>query len=152
MSTHFRDYLDLLETLLDGYRESIHGLSPEALDWVPGKDMNSLAVLVAHVAGSGRFWLGDIANNDPSNRNRSAEFQVRGLTESELNRKLDDFFTYARETLTNIDPAKLSALIPLPSGDPREPVSGTWAILHALDHTALHLGHAQLTRQLWDQR
>jgi len=26
-----------------------------------------------------------------------------------------------------------------------------WALLHALDHTAQHLGHMQITRQLWDQ-
>jgi hypothetical protein len=24
-----------------------------------------------------------------------------------------------------------------------------WCLLHALDHTALHLGHMQLTYQLW---
>jgi hypothetical protein len=27
-----------------------------------------------------------------------------------------------------------------------------WAVLHAVDHTALHLGHIQITRQLWEQR
>ncbi len=29
------------------------------------------------------------------------------------------------------------------SGDAR------WAILHVIDHTALHLGHMQITYQLW---
>jgi hypothetical protein len=28
----------------------------------------------------------------------------------------------------------------------------SWAFQHGLDHTALHLGHAQITRQLWDRR
>jgi hypothetical protein len=27
-----------------------------------------------------------------------------------------------------------------------------WALSHALEHTALHTGHIQLTRQLWDAR
>jgi hypothetical protein len=27
-----------------------------------------------------------------------------------------------------------------------------WSLLHALEHTALHLGHMQLTRQLWEQQ
>jgi hypothetical protein len=26
-----------------------------------------------------------------------------------------------------------------------------WALLHALEHTTLHLGQIQLTRQLWEQ-
>jgi hypothetical protein len=26
-----------------------------------------------------------------------------------------------------------------------------WALLHALEHTALHLGHIQLTRQMWER-
>lgn len=30
-----------------------------------------------------------------------------------------------------------------------ETVTGRWAVLHALEHTALHLGHLQLTAQLW---
>ena len=27
-----------------------------------------------------------------------------------------------------------------------------WALLHALEHTAIHLGHMQIMRQLWEQR
>jgi ankyrin repeat protein len=27
-----------------------------------------------------------------------------------------------------------------------------WCLAHALEHTALHLGHMQITRQLWEQR
>ena len=28
----------------------------------------------------------------------------------------------------------------------------TWCLAHALEHTALHLGHMQIMRQLWRQR
>jgi len=27
-----------------------------------------------------------------------------------------------------------------------------WALSHALEHTALHTGHIQLTRQMWDNQ
>jgi hypothetical protein len=27
-----------------------------------------------------------------------------------------------------------------------------WALAHALEHTALHAGHMQIMRQLWEQR
>lgn len=29
--------------------------------------------------------------------------------------------------------------------------TAAWAILHALEHTALHTGQIQLARQLWEQ-
>jgi hypothetical protein len=31
-------------------------------------------------------------------------------------------------------------------------VSVSWALLHALDHVATHVGHIQITVQLWHQR
>ena len=34
----------------------------------------------------------------------------------------------------------------------QQPYSVAWALLHALDHGALHLGHIEITRQLWLQR
>ena len=33
-----------------------------------------------------------------------------------------------------------------------EVVSGAWALIHALEHLREHMGHAQLTRQLWEHR
>jgi hypothetical protein len=31
-------------------------------------------------------------------------------------------------------------------------ITGGWALLHALEHAYLHLGHIQLTCQMWRQR
>jgi hypothetical protein len=39
----------------------------------------------------------------------------------------------------------------MPSTAPATITAG-WALNHALAHTALHIGHAQITRQLWDAR
>jgi hypothetical protein len=33
-----------------------------------------------------------------------------------------------------------------------EVVSGAWGLLHAIEHLSEHVGHAQLTRQLWERR
>lgn len=35
--------------------------------------------------------------------------------------------------------------------DDGQKFSVSWSLLHVLDHTAIHLGHIQLTRQLWEQ-
>src|SRR4030042_1833836 len=55
------------EAMLEHFREmhaevlkALDALPPEALDWSPGPEMNSLTVLVMHIAGSERYWVGDV--------------------------------------------------------------------------------------------
>jgi hypothetical protein len=62
----------------------------EALDWVPGPEMNSLAVLVMHFTGSERYWVSDVVAGVPSFRNREAEFQAKGLDAAALKQRLSD--------------------------------------------------------------
>ena len=76
MQPFFSAYLDLLQDCHNGILQALEGLPPAALDWVPGQDMNSVSVLIFHLTGAERFWIGDIAAQEPSNRDRNAEFQV----------------------------------------------------------------------------
>lgn len=150
MLTILENYLELLESLHAGIHQAIKGLSTAALDWTPGPDMSSLAVLVAHIAGSERFWIGDIAGNDPSGRVRESEFQTAGLDEAVLAARLDTVLAHSRTVLERLTLAELETKRSNPR-DGRE-YTGAWAVFHALEHTALHLGQMQLTRQLWEQR
>ena len=67
MQTFFENYLDLLQDCHNGILQALEGLPQSALDWVPGQDMNSIAVLLAHITGSERYWIGDIAAQESSN-------------------------------------------------------------------------------------
>ena len=80
MNALFDEYLERLSTLHDGFKTAVHNLPPEALDWQPGPDMNTFNVIISHVAGSERFWIGDMVGQDPSGRVRAEEFQQKGLT------------------------------------------------------------------------
>ncbi len=60
METFFKDYLERLETLHSEIETAILGLTPDALDWIPGKEMNSIAILVVHLTGAERYWIGDV--------------------------------------------------------------------------------------------
>jgi len=128
----------------------LNTLPPEALDWIPGHEMNSVSVIVVHLTGAERFLIGDVIMKDPSNRNRDAEFMVKGMTRTDLLRRIEDTETYIKAafeklTLSNLDENRLH---------PRrgEQVSVAWAILHALDHVATHVGQINITSQLWQQR
>ena len=150
MSQLLKDYLNLLETLFDDFKKTIDGLPQEALDWVPGTEMNSLCVIVVHVAGATRYWIGDIVAKEDSNRDRAAEFRTRGVELTELNDRLDSSLAYIKSVLGRLTLEDLKATCVLPQ-DGREVTKG-WIILHVLEHVANHLGHAHITRQLWDQR
>ncbi|UCC54196.1 MAG: DUF664 domain-containing protein [Anaerolineaceae bacterium] len=148
MHENFAAYYERLQSLHNNIGKAISGLSTEALDWVPGPGMNSLAVLVVHLTGAERYWIGDVAGQDPSGRVRSAEFEVHGLEVAELQKRLDQTLVHSRSVLSKLDLDVLDKL----RNSPRDgsSYSVAWALAHALEHTALHLGHIQIGRELWE--
>lgn len=149
MLTYFADYFSLLQICHNDIHKALNGLPSEALDWIPGKDMNSISVLVFHLTGAERFWIGDVAAQEPSNRNRDAEFKVHDLGTEVLKERLDETLAYAKTTLEKFSLQDLETPRHLPQTD-REFTVG-WALLHALEHATEHKGQIQLTRQLWEQ-
>jgi len=149
MQTFFTDYMNLLQDCHNGILQAIEGLPSEALDWIPGPDMNSITVLVFHLTGAARFWIGDIATQEPSNRDRAAEFRVQGAGMDVLKKRLSDNLEYARSVLDKLSLQDLEATR-VRHSDGRE-FTVAWALLHALEHATSHLGQIQITRQLWEQ-
>jgi uncharacterized damage-inducible protein DinB len=144
------DYGERLGALYTALLQTIEGLPAAALDWVPSSDMNSLSVLATHVAGATRYWIGDVAGQDRSDRDREAEFRTRGLETATLKAQLVGALEHSQRVLEGLTLSDLEA----PRVSPRDgrQFSVAWCLAHALEHTALHLGHMQLTRQLWDER
>ena len=149
MQPFFDEYLKMMQTRHDEILKALDGLPPKALDWISGPDMNSISVMVFHLTGAERYWIGDVAAQEPSNRDREAEFKVRDVKMEVLNKRLDDNLVYARKALEKFTLQDLEA----PRVVPRDGNKTTmaWALLHALEHMTLHLGHIQITRQLWGQ-
>jgi hypothetical protein len=150
MEQFFIDYLERLQSLHDDMKATFKTLPQTALDWVPGNGMLSFCVLVAHTTGAQRYWIGDVACQDPSDRNRAAEFEIRGLAAIKLEARLDQSLVYVKGAVKKLKLANLQEIRISPRED-RKYTAG-WALAHALEHTALHLGHAQVARQLWDQK
>jgi len=149
MQTFFKDYLNLLEDCHNHIVGALDGLPPAALDWCPGNDMNSISVLLFHLTGAERFWIGDVAAQESSNRDRDAEFRVQGVDADVLKKRLSDTLEYAQRVLDTMSIQDLETSRQS-HRDGRE-VTVAWALLHALEHATLHLGQIQLTRQLWEQ-
>jgi uncharacterized damage-inducible protein DinB len=143
-------YLQMIEDLRGQVRDLIADLPVEALNWRPLDESedhatNSLAVLAAHIAGAEHFWIGESVGNLPPSRDRDAEFETRAASAAEL---VDRLERVAKETRL------VCSALSTPDLDSSREVGGRtvpvrWCILHVIDHTALHLGHMQLTYQLW---
>jgi diamine N-acetyltransferase len=149
MHPFLADLFDRLQELHRDMLRTIAGLPQEALDWVPAREMNSLVMLIAHAAGAERYWIGDVAGQRHSGRDREAEFQVRGLGAAELQGLLVEAERLAREVLEALGPADLETVRTSPRDG--RPFTVGWALAHALEHSGTHLGHMQTLRQMWDK-
>ena len=110
--------------------------------------MNSISVLVFHLTGAERYWIGDVAAQDPAERDREAEFRVHELGADILKGRLANNLEYARDVFSRFT---IQDLETTRAGRDGHTFTVAWALLHALEHATLHLGQIQLTRQLWEQ-
>ncbi len=146
MVPFFVDYLERLEMLHTEMDQALTGLSQAALDCSLGPGINSLAILAAHVAGSEMYWIGDLIIRRATTRVRALEFQTVGIPGEILRTRLAQALADSRASVAQLTLADLEG----ERTRPDQPGSYTvaWCLLHALEHTAMHVGHMQLTRQL----
>jgi uncharacterized damage-inducible protein DinB len=149
MNSFYQAYAEWLHALHAEILNDLDSLPAEALDWVPGHEMNSMSVIIVHLAGAERFLIGDVIMGEPSNRNRDAEFQVKDMSKQDLVLKLDEAESYIRTALEKLNLDDLQQERVHPRHGNKLTVAS--ALLQTLQHTALHAGHIQITAQLWHQ-
>jgi hypothetical protein len=146
-------YLAILEDLRGQVKKGLEGLDQEGLDWcpIPGKgdlSTNSLGAIATHLAGSETYWMKEIIAGQPIHRDREAEFVAKGAGVSELQARLDGAAQATKAVLSSFPPSRLDEERKFRD----RKVTVRWGILHVIEHTATHLGHIQLTRQLWENQ
>jgi DinB superfamily len=135
---------------LDAMRRAIVGAPPELLNWRPaGDETNPIAVIAVHALTSARWWLSVAVTGEAPERDRPSEFRTKVLSAEELLSLTDPLAADCRELLKGeeaFDPGDSRT-------DPRNgtAVTAAWALIHAVEHLQEHVGHAELTRQVWDQ-
>ncbi|MDH5605278.1 MAG: DinB family protein [Anaerolineae bacterium] len=150
MLEEIKQYLGMIDDLHEQIIALLSGLTAEALNWRPdapeeGEGYNSLAALAAHVAGAERFWSVEVIGGTPVKRDRPAEFKTVAQSPEPL---IENLRKVGEETRQALQDLSADALLEVKQVRERT-VPVRWAILHLIDHAALHLGHMQITTQLY---
>ena len=138
----------IVDQSLDAMRAAIDGASAEALNRRPaGDDSNPIAVLAVHALSSTRWWLSTALGQPVPERDRPSEFLTTVASADELLGLFDPIAADCRALLSTdvaFDPGAIR-------DDPRDGdrVTAAWALIHAAEHLREHVGHAELTRQLF---
>ena len=153
MEPIFAEVIQRLEIMHSEYFQYMDGLTTEELDWSPGPAMNSLCVLAVHVAAAERFWIGAVVD-DNITRDRPAEFSAAGYELPALQALFTANIAFCRRAFAEAQSSCLSEVVDVSRYRhwPPQRFTRGWALMQCVAHTAEHLGHAGMTRQLLDRR
>ncbi len=152
MLPEVEQYLHTLDDLRNQVGGIIRDLPAEALNWRPalpsGADpTNSLGVLAVHVAGAEHFWIAECIGAYPHTRGRDQEFTFVAQSAEEPLARLEKTSDETHAVLKKLTAEKLGSSF-MKDG---MAVPVRWSIHHVIFHSSLHIGHMQLTFQLWNK-
>ncbi|MBG0786827.1 MAG: DinB family protein [Anaerolineaceae bacterium] len=149
MLAFFEVYDKMLSELLERMNGAFSDLSEDALDWTPDPAVNSITVLVVHTTAALQYWIGAMLGDEDAKRDRGEEFTVRGYSKFQLHELIHAAEATIHRVLENCTMEELEKKSY--SVIHKEYFDGAFSLAHALEHTALHLGHLEIMRELWEQ-
>jgi uncharacterized damage-inducible protein DinB len=136
-------------------RNAIYGLTEEQARLAPTASALSVGGLVKHVATVERTWLNMVLHR-PNDGGRDEYMNSFGLDESEtIDGVIAMYDAIAAETDTAMADIDLDREVPVPQGVPWHPAdlkawTVRWVLLHMIEETARHAGHADIIRESVD--
>ena len=138
---------------IDELRTAVAELSVEQLNTRPvGETSNPLGVIVVHALASTRSWLALALGERLPDRDRPSEFRTVVEDHAAFLALVDAqraAITALLDGAGAFDPARTGVATWRTGVDAVEPVTAAWALQHALAHLGEHVGHAQLTHDLF---
>ena len=143
-------FADVLERIGRDVLRELDNLPDDVLNRpVPVPEGNSLFAIATHLIGAGEFWVLVLAGGRQLDRDREAEFRATG-TYADLEVRYSRWISDLRQVLTNLpSEAWTTEVAPPPQFTGSlgaDSMTVRACVLHAVEHSALHLGHIQLTR------
>lgn len=132
-------------------RQAIEGLDADALNWTPGSEMNSIAVLITHSLGAEHSLI-TTALGEPIDRDREAEFQATAGSVADLTATIDRVDGIVPGLIDRLTEDDLATERGRPNDRLGRTKPGIWWLLHAVEHNREHMGQIFLTRQMYEQQ
>jgi len=142
----------VLERIVRNALAQFRGISDDDLNRpLELPESNTAFVLATHLIGSAEYWVLELAGGRDVQRDRLSEFRATG-TGVELAARYERWLAAMQELLHSLPDEQMDQPVSVsasyhPTLD-EEPMTLRDALLHAIEHCALHQGHLELTRQL----
>jgi hypothetical protein len=143
---------EMLTKLVEDAKEQLDGVPEDDLNtWKPAlglQDITTFYALTTHLVSAGEYWVLHAAAGRPTDRNRPAEFHATGDVAA-LHTRLDRWLAETRTFLATLTEADLARVFERGGDDPLRRTAAS-CLLHAVEHTGVHVGHLQIQRQIWN--
>lgn len=147
MLSQLKTALSIIESQHQEILTLVESVGIEGMNWVPAyKDVNSIYALATHTILSQLWWIKENLHGQMIERDRPAEFTANAQDLVSLKRTYKDVQKLTEEILESLKEDDLQIIREVRD----KKVTIEWIVLHVIDHTGLHLGHLQLTKQLWE--
>jgi uncharacterized damage-inducible protein DinB len=151
MDPYVAPFLREIEDLRRQTVEMVTPLDDEKINrTVPGL-RNTVGIVLRHMSGSMRYWIGEVVGGRPARRDRDAEFGHDPLRKNELLSEFDRVVALARDILEHLLSPEL-----LREVDVQRPQAGGketkgYAVIHATQHLAYHVGQLRCMIRLFER-
>ena len=140
-----RSRYHLVEDFLPKIEHCLEKLSNEQIWWRANEQSNSIGNLVLHLCGNARQWIVCGVGDGTDGRDRDAEFAQREVV------RRDELLSLLRRTISDVDstlaryePERLLEMRTIQSTQS----SALDAILHVVEHFAMHTGQIIMTTKV----
>jgi hypothetical protein len=139
--------VDLFRSVHQQLRDTVRDMDSDQLNWSPASDANSVAVILTHTLASELDTL-LLVRGLTGDRDRDAEFRTVAPGATNLLAAIDRADELLAQHGEYITVDELMAVRTRPNRDPQ---IGLHWLINNYGHAREHLGHLQLTTQMYQQ-
>jgi uncharacterized damage-inducible protein DinB len=153
MDTMAQTYLDKIDQLRGKIIAAVQDMGQEELSWTsPAADSNSPYVLATHIIGTEREWIHHMVGGYEVFRDRDAEFLATGDDPAALVKMLEQNAATSREVISKLTIADMDQPRARPARLGGTLITLHYCLMHMVEHLAEHVGHIELTKQMYAKR
>jgi uncharacterized damage-inducible protein DinB len=105
---------------------------------------NTVGIIVRHLAGSEKYWIGEVVGRRPAHRNRDAEFGRDRVTKTDVLRQIEQAGALTKDVLSALAPGDWATEVEISRATGTMRRTKGYAVIHAVAHLSYHLGQLKL--------